>query len=185
VAHARLLILGTDSSKLHEELLIAGGKIVSGRLEKLGPEALQKALDASRPTPAPAAALPRIVALWPSLREPLQSALDARRKDRVASLGKKLAERAALDHEAIDTILTELEQALQRELTAPESPQLGLFDREEKEQHQRDREALRHRLEAIPAERARESQAITDRYKDPTPRLFPIALTCLWPEGLG
>jgi hypothetical protein len=37
----------------------------------------------------------------------------------------------------------------------------------------------------LPAELARETDAIRHRYADPQPRLFPVAVTFLVPEGLA
>jgi hypothetical protein len=37
----------------------------------------------------------------------------------------------------------------------------------------------------LPAELARETEAIRRRYADPQPRLFPVAVTFLVPEGLA
>ena len=52
---------------------------------------------------------------------------------------------------------------------------------EEKSQRERDIGSLRNRLAEIPAELAREIEHLRSRYKDPQPRLFPVAVTFLVP----
>jgi hypothetical protein len=52
---------------------------------------------------------------------------------------------------------------------------------EEKDQRQRDLGDLRARLAKIPAELKLETQHLRDRYRDPQPRLFPVAVTFLIP----
>jgi hypothetical protein len=54
----------------------------------------------------------------------------------------------------------------------------------EKEQFERNADALRARLRAIPAEIERESAAIKARFADPEPRMFPVAVTFLVPQRL-
>jgi hypothetical protein len=51
-------------------------------------------------------------------------------------------------------------------------------------QVERDREALRSRLDAIPAEIAAEQHAVVRRYADPRHRLFPGGVHAAGPEGV-
>ena len=69
-------------------------------------------------------------------------------------------------------------------LDAPANLQLQLFSEPEREQLARNRAGLEARLEQIPGEIERETAAIRTRYQDPTPRLFPAAVTFLVPERL-
>jgi hypothetical protein len=70
-------------------------------------------------------------------------------------------------------------------LAEPEPAQLPLWTDPEREQLERNKSSLRARLETIPAEIEREAEAIRARCADPTPRLFPIAVTYLVPEKLA
>ena len=54
---------------------------------------------------------------------------------------------------------------------------------EERVQLDRDIAALHHRLQQIPAEIAREQQAIRSRYSSPQFRLFPAAVTFIIPSA--
>jgi len=98
---------------------------------------------------------------------------------------KKLAERAAKETADIEAILPELKRAIDTELDEPEYDQLTLFDDPEKEQFERNRDFLRARSKAIPAEIERETAAIKARYADPQPPMFPVAVTFLIPQRMA
>lgn len=63
-------------------------------------------------------------------------------------------------------------------------PQLELFTTPEREQLERDRSALERRLDELPMEMEQEERRIRARYASPSPRLFPVAVTYLVPQGL-
>ena len=83
----------------------------------------------------------------------------------------------------MDTAL-ELKRAIDTELNDPEYDQLSLFDDVEKDQFERNKDFLRERSKAIPAEIEREMESISSRFADPQPRMFPVAVTILVPEKL-
>jgi hypothetical protein len=106
-------------------------------------------------------------------------------RDRTANLGNWLEERANKEASDMRTILEELESSIWAELEEAEQPQLELFSTPEREQFERNKGALWERLESIPDEIERETQAIRARYADPTPRLFPVAVTYLIPRKIA
>ncbi len=186
VAHGRLVVLGADNHRLHEELIAAGGLLREGRFARFGTlREMQHALDAALPDEAPEAVKERLRDLWPSHREQLLRSLEVRMRERTGGLGRLLEERA--EKEAADTkaILEELERSIQEELEEAEQPQLELFSTPEREQFERNKGALWDRLESIPEEIERETGAIRARYADPTPRLFPVSVTYLVPEKIA
>ncbi len=69
--------------------------------------------------------------------------------------------------------MQELAERIGEELDAV-NPQLELFTTPEREQFERDRNALRRRLDELPGEIDREERLIRARYADPHPRLFPV-----------
>ena len=82
-------------------------------------------------------------------------------------------------------IMGQLERAIRQELDV-DDPQLAFeFSEEEFSQRQINRDALRRRLDEIPAELAQELAAIKARFADPQPRMFPVAVTFLVPERLA
>lgn len=184
VAHARLVVIGGNSHRLHEEIIMAGGLLKEGRFARLNLVELDKLLAAATNDAAFEPMEKHLLQLWDRFAPALAQSLEARMKDRTASLQKKLAERADKDAEDMQAILMELKKAIDTELDEPEFEQMTLFDDPEREQFERNRDFLRARSKAIPAEIERETTAIKSRYADPQPRIFPVAVTFLVPERL-
>src|SRR5258708_31890055 len=123
-----------------------------------------------------------LLELWDKFAPALAQSLEARMKDRTSGLQKKLGERAEKEAEDIQAILLELKKAIDTELNDPEYQQLTLFDDLEKDQFERNKDFLRERSKAIPAEIELETAAINSRYADPQPRMFPLAAARLRPR---
>ncbi len=186
VIHARLLVLGGDQQRLHEEVIAAGGRLREGRFARLSVGEVERALAAALPDPAPASFGAWLAEHWPRLRPPLLDALTVRQDERVTSIGRLLDERAAQEVSDMTTILTELQTSIMAQVRQPQGPQqLQLFSHDEREQYERDADYLRQRAEAIPAEIARETVAIRHRYAHVQARCFPLAVTLLVPRGLA
>ncbi len=184
-AHARLTVVSGDSQRLHEEVITAGGYIIEGKFDRLNISQTNELLEISSSEAAPESIRTRLAQLWPQLMKPLQSAIEARGRDRTQSVQRQLAERAEQEQAKIEAILTELERTIRKELK--EDPQLSLFEGlndMERDQARRNRDFLEDRLLQIPKDREREIEAIRKRYASPEPRLFPVAVTFLVPEGL-
>jgi len=79
-------------------------------------------------------------------------------------------------------VLTELKNMIERELAEPQYQQLELWTSSEREQYNRNVQALRLRLKQIPEEMEKEIESVNKRFADPQPRLFPVAVTFLAPE---
>lgn len=185
IAFGRLLVLGGDNHRLHEEIITAGGLIREGRFSRFNVGEVKAALTAALPDPAPVPVRERLAALWPTISTPLFRALEARMKDRTENLDKFIQEAAGKEIADITAVLEELSRGIRAELAEEvPSPQLTLWKDEEREQLERNRSSLVARLERIPDEIARESTAIRARYADPTPRLFPVAVMFLIPKKL-
>ena len=183
VAHARLVVLGGDQQRLHEEIIVAGGLIKEGRFSRLSPTAIEKALGVATSDPIPEPLQQRFVELWDKYNQPLLKSLDTRMKDREQFLRKSLQERAEKQIADITAILTELENRIRQELEEADEPlQLSLFNDAEKEQLDRNRNSLEVRLDQIPQEIEQETALIRSRFTNPTPRLFPLTLTYLVPQ---
>ncbi len=185
IAHARLLMLGGDYQRLHEELITAGGELREGTFVRLNVGEIDRALAAAGSTRLPAAAAKRLVDRWDDYAPKLLVALDARAKERGASLRRSLNDRAEKEASDSTAILTELRNAIQKELHQPETLQLTLFTTPEREQFERNIDSLRARVAQIPHEITQEADAIRARYADPQTRQFPVAVTFLMPESLA
>ncbi|MBD2432412.1 MULTISPECIES: DISARM system SNF2-like helicase DrmD [Fischerella] len=185
IAYGRLVILGSDQQRLHEEVITAGGLLKEGKFSRLGVMKIQEALASALPELAPENITQRLAQLWDSHASALMQALEARMQDRSKSLQRDLGDRAAKEAADITAILTELRQSILNELDEPEFKQLELFNTTEKEQFERNINSLKARVEQIPAEIEREVAAIQARFANPTPRLFPLAVTYLIPQKLA
>lgn len=187
IAHARLLILGGDSQRLHEELMTVSGYLREGRMVRMNVGQVQRALAKSQPDPVSLQMQQRLRELWPEHRDSLMQALEARMKERATSLHNLLDERANKEINDITTILNELRTNILAELRQPEIEQLQLagFTTTEREQFERNMSALAARVEQIDTEIEQEHAAIRKRYANPQPRLFPVAITYLIPEHMA
>ena len=185
IAHGRIVVLGGDNHRLHEEIIAAGGSLMEGRFRRLNVGETQAALQAATNIPAPSLIESRFQALWPKHREPLLAALEARQVERTKNLGKMLDEKAGSEVDKLKTVMTELLRAIQAELDRKDEPQLRLDfgdDIEGTQQRERDLAALRRRVKEIPEEIERESAHIRSRFANPSARLFPVAVTWLIPR---
>ena len=186
IAHARLVVIGGDSHRLHEEIITAGGMIYQGRFQRLNVGRTKDALAAATEVPVSKKMQGQLIELWPKVEPSLVSALDARMKDRLYGMQRLLEERQAKEIEDITTILNELKTTIEGELDDIAKPvQLSLFNDNEMEQLTRNVDALRRRIRQIPEEIEEETRAIRARYLNPQPRMFPVALTFLVPEKIA
>lgn len=185
IAHGRIVVLGGDNGRLHEEVIAAGGTLRHGRFARLRVSEVRDALARGSDRPVSAALQARLAAGYPDHAASLLAALEARMRERTDSLRRTLDERAASEIESMVSILTELRAGILRELDSPAVRQLELFKAAEREQFERNMDSLRARAERIPEEIERERAAIARRYYGLNPRLFPVAITYLVPEHLA
>jgi hypothetical protein len=183
-AHARLVIIGGDSQRLHEEIITAGGEIREGRFRRLNVGEVQNALAAASSGVPSETVQQRLIDLWPTLKPSLLRSLEVRKDERAASLASRLAERSQKEAADIRAVLEELRRAIERELAEPDYVQLELelWPKPERDQLVRNEAALRRRLDEIPGEIEQETARIQARFADPQVRLFPVAVTFLGPE---
>ncbi|MEQ9355517.1 DISARM system SNF2-like helicase DrmD [Coleofasciculus chthonoplastes] len=185
IAYGRLLILGGDQQRLHEEVITAGGILKEGRFSRLNVGQIQLALESVLPDAVPEEIKGRLVELWHNYADSLLRSLEVRMEQRTAGLQKALEDRCQKEVNDITAILTELRQSILQELQEPEAVQLELFSSAEREQFERNVNSLQARVEEIPDEIERETATIRARFRNPTPRLFPLAITYLIPKKLA
>ena len=120
VAHARLVVIGGDSHRLHEEIITAGGLLKEGRFSRLNVGEVAEALAAATDEEPSEAMKKRFLeALGRDRPGAGSKPSKARMKDRTKGLEKKLAERADKEAEDIEAILLELKRAIEAELDDP------------------------------------------------------------------
>ena len=184
IAHGRLVVLGGDNQRLHEEVIMAGGILREGRFARLNVGETKAALDAALPDAAPAPVQKRLHELWPDISAALLQSLEARMADRTKGLQKHLDERAEQDVQHMTTVLQELDRTIREQLDEPVS-QMEFWTAPEREQLELNMQSLRQRLAQIPAEIERETANLRARYRNPTPRLFPVTVTFLVPRKIA
>lgn len=189
IVYARLVISARDGTRLHEEVFPSGGALGAPKgFERYGVQKLERALEARFVGPLPRHQQEEIAEAWVRLRDPLLTAVNARARERRASLERTLNERADRDERSARAAAEELVRSIEAELARVESgqaEQLSMFDvsdSEQTEQVRRDIEALRRRLQEIPTEVDRESKRLRERYDDPQLAVFPAAVLFLVPS---
>lgn len=185
IAHARLVVIGGDCHRLHEEIITAGGFIRDGRFSRMNLGLMDTALSAATSEEPSERVKESVLRLWPKLETPLRQALENRMRERTDGLRKQLGERREKEIADITSILTELKTRIEAELAGPDMAQLELFTTPEREQFERNIDWLRSRVRAIPEEIETEAEAIRARFADPNPRVFPVAVTLLVPKHLS
>ena len=185
IAHARLVVIGGDSQRLHEEIITAGGYLKEGRFSRMNVGQVAEALTVATDEEPSEATKQRFLKLWKDLAPSLQQALTVRMNERSKGLEKRLLERAEKEAGDIESILLELKRAIEAELGDSEYQQLELFSDPERDQFERNKDFLRDRVKQIPAEIERETAAIRARFADPQARMFPVAVTFLVPAEMA
>jgi len=189
LAHIRVVVTGAEGTRLHEEVVVAGGTIEAGKLIRTTEENLRDWLAISTPDLPPESVTARLAALWPTLSRTMTGILENRSAARRRSLSTLIESRCAEEVKAMDAILTELETSIKDALDDTQHwEQASLFEIEieaEREQLHADHEGLRRRLASIPAMREQETSALRRRYADPQSRWFPAAITFLVPASIA
>ena len=190
VAHGRLVITGATGTGCTSRSSPPGCACrTRAAAERLNVGQTDAALAAATDGGVPGAAArpprPRLVAARDQLRAALRG---ARRASARGTSRPRSPRRAAEERDHVAATLTELAPRSARRRSARAVEQLQLItglelDAADRRQVERDRDALRERLDAIPGEIEAEQAAIDRRYADPAHRLFPAAVTLLVPEG--
>ncbi|WP_370011845.1 DISARM system SNF2-like helicase DrmD [Nocardiopsis sp. LDBS0036] len=186
VAHGRVVITGAEGTRLHEEVLVAGGRIEGGRFVPARGEDAEAWLDAASERLVAEPVRKRLTALWGDLEKGVGGALQRRATQRSKSLNRVLKDRCEEEVAAVGVVLDELAANIRSALDeTPRWIQDSLFSVGEQKQLRQDREALTARLEELPQLKEREEAALRRRYDDLKARWFPVAVTFLVPASLA
>jgi hypothetical protein len=189
-AYSRLVLVGADGKRLHEELFAAGGLLRGASFSRLGVGDLARSLDAAlganaKPQAAGSRARESLVTAWPKVSGNLMAAIDARAKERQESLRRALDKRREEEQARTVGLLDAFATALRTAIAAEnDHRQLSFADLEpdERQQLTADRGAWQERLDTLPAERTQELAAIAARYADVQALVFPAAVIHLIPS---
>ncbi len=187
---SRLLIVGGDHLRLHEELTFSGGEMKpDGFRRESVLRNLEKLMDSSHPyDDIPDHAFGILQRYFDKYLDSITKTYEARSKERRDALLTTLSHRKDSEVRDVKQILDELEQMIRKELgienDKPRYVQMTLnFSDLEKEELKRDFVALRARLEQIPDEREKEIASIEKHYSDAKALTFPVAVVFLVPEN--
>jgi hypothetical protein len=187
----RLVLVGADGSRLHEEILLAARAVPpNGRSRRIEVEerrfdalrqAVEAALEPDACQPADIATARAFAAAWTDLRSLLAGDIAARAAVRHSALERDLTRRKAEELERVDAVTEHLRRTLQEALEQPAAVQLRLdeLDAPERRQVEADREAWRARLAGLDAERERERVDVAYRYQGARELTFPVAVVLL------
>ena len=185
VVVSRLVITGGNHHRLHEELTVSGGYLrdQSYRRED-SVKRIDEWLDVAQPHVAAPALFDALRVRFDKAQDSILQSVDTRSKDRLKFLANTIGARKQQELDDIDTVLRELEMAIEGELQRDAQPeQFSLFSEDERTQLRRDTAALEARLARIPAERQQEAEAIEARYAKLNDRTFPVAVIFLVPAS--
>jgi hypothetical protein len=188
-AYSRLVLVGADGTRLHEELFPAGGWLRGRSFARLGVTELAGILDAAlgpdaQPRQSSDKVQKQLADTWPHVAGGLDGAIIARAKEREASLQRALAKRQTEDETRTTRLLDAFEQSLRTALAQQDTYlQLSFDDLEtdQRAQLEQDRSAWRERLDALPDEKATELAGISRRYESVRVLWFPAAIVHLVP----
>jgi hypothetical protein len=191
---ARLVVVGTDGGRLHEEIMLAARVVrpsgQSRRIELDQPrfaqlrDAVENALQPTACRLAPDSARQDVAARWDELEPLLANDVRVRARQVTESLQRTLTRRCDDETKSVEVVFAQLQRSLSSALETPEyvQPALDDFDEPELRQLERDRQAWLARLNGLKAEKARELAAVTRRYEKVRELVFPFAIAVCVPE---
>jgi SNF2 family DNA or RNA helicase len=184
---SRLVIIGGDHHRLHEEITVAGGELKHTGFARIPQiSRLNALIDNSKPVEPNTRIFEILAERFKKQEESIRASVDARSRDRLGFLESTLSRRKESEISDLTNILDELEKTIRTELkegAMPQQLELPGFEVEERNQIRKDIEALKMRLERIPEEKGLEKAAIEKRYAGLTDRTFPAAVIFLVPRS--
>jgi hypothetical protein len=184
VAHGRVVVTGNEGTRLHEEIVIAGGRIEDGRLVAEEPDALRALLGAASQQPPEGELRDQLTSVWQKVERDLTTALRKTAERANRQVARTLAKRCKEEVDAMTKVIQETEQGIRSALAHGDWAQPSLFE-EERQQLHTNKDALEARLAQLPDLLESETDALRRRYADPTPRWFPAAVTFLVPAAMA
>ncbi|MFD9874355.1 DISARM system SNF2-like helicase DrmD [[Kitasatospora] papulosa] len=187
IAHGRVVISGRGGTRLHEQVITAGGMIEAGKLATARQEDIDTWLAAVTDEPPNEHVRSELADMWDQLETRLTGALNTRANQRFRSLETLLARRCEEEVDGVRAVLEELGRSIRERLDdTGHWQQETLFEvDDERRQLRADREALAERLRRLPEVIAKETDALRRRWADPAPRWFPVSVTFLVPRSMS
>ena len=196
VVMARLVVVGADGGRLHEEVVLAGRELpetgTGKRLDLDGSRytelrgAVEAALEPDACRPAPEAAVSRLAERWEALTPRLQEDVRQRAERQRETLATDLDRQRDRQVTHTRQVFDRLRETLAAALDAPGETQLSLdgLDPAERRQVERDRQAWQQRLDTLEETRDAEVTAVQRRYEQVRGARLPLRGGA-WPYRTG
>ena len=185
IAFGRLVVLGGDAQRIHEEIISGGGVIDEGTFRRFKSRTqLDQVLDSMTNGEVSDGVKESLSDLWSKLAKRATDSLAARERERTETLESRLATRRDREIEDVQAVMNELARRISEEIAEPDG-QLQLFSPDERQQLERDIASLEARLDQIPIEIEGETERIRKRYSHADPRLFPFAVVFVVPRSIA
>ena len=184
----RIIVVGSTSQRIYEEMIMAGGRIRAGRFARMGVQELESFWNSAMSlAPVRAEGLKADLGeLWTRIGPAVRQALEVRCEERLKTLQSRMERRAQDEVARFSAVMDELAVMIRKHLEEMRTPQqLSLFDAEEREAFQADVNVLQARLRRIPAEKEEECRHLRARYAQPRQTLFPLAVLWFIPQSLA
>jgi superfamily II DNA or RNA helicase len=187
VAFSRLVLVGADGVRLHEEVFAAGGWLRDGRFMALGVMELGKLVEQTLSIEEPERSTPaeetRLAAEWQKAKPAVAAAIANRAREREGSVNGRLESAKAEDLRRLANAVAEFRKSLERALRDPETEQLELrLGGEERTQLRRDVEGWQATLAGLDSQVASESEQVERRYSKVRALTFPAAVLFVTPD---
>ena len=189
IVDARLVVMGIDGYRLHEQVFCAGGRLGGRRrFARLNVGDVRAALNSTTLKALPREFEEEIAGAWPEIKDSVLAGIDARAKELLSGVDRQLRERAHSEIQSLETVMKQLAESIKRELDearAGQSEQLSFFDagsERERLQVSRDVDALHRRLGEIPGELQVEAARLERRFSEQRHVVFPAAVRFLVPK---
>ena len=186
VAHARVVVNGSDGSTLDEVIEPAAVR-VGGRQGRLNVGDTRAAVASATVAAPPSHVRDRYADQWERVRPALQEALRSRAEEMREQRGRAMDAKRGAEEKRLRGTLADLRSSIQRRLDELESSdnveQLRLFDTDERRQFDADIRALRDRVQRIGDDIATEVDILRRRYAVRDVNWFPVAVEFLVPMG--
>ncbi|MBQ9874819.1 MAG: hypothetical protein IJM30_10175, partial [Thermoguttaceae bacterium] len=187
---SRLVIVGGDARRIHEEIITSGEVVSSGSFRRIDTQGeLKSLLEDSKPYENVDTTTFEIAKnLFETNEKAIYASVVARSNERFNALRPQIEKREQREIADVKAILDDLENELKTKLNVeiPDATQASfdfVKEYERFESIKADRGAIEKRLARIPEERDLEEKAIQERYDDPQQRTFPVAVVFVVPES--
>jgi DNA repair exonuclease SbcCD ATPase subunit len=189
IVWGRLLVTNDLSQKIHEELVLSGGKIHRNEIIPYSQAELQKLIKIPYEHPKISVEIgQRLRSLFPAHKKQLLEMLCQREKKEKKQISELAQQCAQQESEQLRELINERIKELRARIRAQDAKvsdyQQELFDRDEFLQYQEDMAWLKRKLDDLKDRRKEEPKSVKMRYKIRESRIFPLALLYMIPKKL-